>query len=151
MRYTSILTRLSWLAVAALWIYAVIAVMQMPETVPIHFDAHNNADNFGSRYTYLIMPAIATAIIGLFELIKRNPAHINYPVEITPANLEKQQDLALALLSTIGLVLPIVFFYVIHSTKEYIDSGSMDFSILLFLALVFIPIIFYFILARKHR
>lgn len=151
MRYTSILTRISGLAVLALWVYAVVVVMQMPETVPIHFDTHNDADNFGSRYTYLIMPAIATAILGLFELIKLYPQHINYPVEITAANHEKQQDLALSLLSTIGLVLPILFFYVIHTTKEYIESGSMDFSIVLFLSLVFVPIIIYFILARKHR
>ena len=54
----------------AVWIIAVLQVIVtgvflrlMPDTVPIHWDIMGRADNFGSKYTYLIMPAVTAAMV----------------------------------------------------------------------------------------
>lgn len=141
----------SWLLVAGLWIYAIFTVMQLPDTIPIHFDLNNEPDNYGSKYTLLVLPFIATLILGLFSVIKRYPSSLNYPVKITEHNAAIQQRLAFSLLSTLGCVIPLLFGYIIYSTKEYVEHGSFNFPMVLILGSVCLPIILYFIIAYRAR
>lgn len=142
---------LSWLLIACLWIYAIYTVVQLPDTIPVHFDLNNEPDNYGSKYTLLVLPFIATLIVGLFSVIKRHPASLNYPVAITEQNEANQERLAFSLLSTLGCVIALLFGYIIYSTSEYVEHGSFDFPMLLILGAVFLPIVIYFFLAYRAR
>ena len=142
---------LSRLLVVGLWIYAIYAVTQLPETIPVHFNFKNEPDNWGSKYTLLVLPFIATLIVGLFSVIQRYPSSLNYPVKITEQNEAVQQRLAFTLLSALGCVIPLLFGYIIYSTSEFVEQGSFDFPLLLILSAVFLPIVFYFFAALRAR
>ncbi|HET6512661.1 MAG TPA: DUF1648 domain-containing protein [Candidatus Kapabacteria bacterium] len=143
--------RLSWLLIGALWLYAVYAVTQLPTTIPVHFDLSNEPDNYGSKYTLLVLPFIGTLIIGLFGVIKHHPEHLNYPVKITETNRERQTELAFGLLSSIACVIPLLFAFIIYSTVRYVEHGTFNFPILIVVAAVFVPIGVYFYLAYRAR
>jgi hypothetical protein len=142
---------LSWLLIAGLWVYAIYAVTQLPNTIPVHFNFNNEPDNWGSKYTLLVLPFIATLIVGLFSVIKRYPSSLNYPVTITEQNAAVQQRLAFTLLSTLGCVIPLLFGYIIYSTREFVEHGSFDFPMLLILGAVFLPIGIYCFAAFRAR
>ncbi len=44
----------------------------LPDTVPIHWDIMGRADNFGSKYTYLIMPVVTAAMVLLLIVSARS-------------------------------------------------------------------------------
>jgi uncharacterized membrane protein len=145
------LTLLSWLIVVALWIYTILTINALPDVIPIHFNMHNEEDGWGSKTTLWALPIIATFIVALMSLVKRYPQHLNYPVAITEANRERQQDLAFSLLSGIACIIPLLFCFIIYSTAKYVREGSFEFSIVFLISAIFVPIIIYFYLAYKAR
>jgi uncharacterized membrane protein len=151
MRIDKALSATSYLLLAFLWIVTIVTISQLPERIPIHFDMHNRADGFGSKTTLWLFPIIATFIIGLMTVVKKHPESLNYPVAITPENRERQQSLAFGLLSAIACVVPALFCFILYSTWKYVREGSFDFSILLLVAGILLPIIIYFYLAHKAR
>ncbi|HET6512401.1 MAG TPA: DUF1648 domain-containing protein [Candidatus Kapabacteria bacterium] len=75
-----LLTAIAWVAVVALWLYAFNVIGGLPETIPVHFNLENEADNWGSKHTLWLMPVLATVIVGGFQVLKRYPQHLNYAV-----------------------------------------------------------------------
>jgi uncharacterized membrane protein len=151
MIYRRITTLLSWLALAALWVYTFMVIGDLPDTIPVHFNFNNEPDNWGSKHTLWVLPGVATVILGLFDTIKHYPDNLNYPVRITEANKARQQSLSLGLLSTIGLVIPFIMLHIVHSVVESVRGDEISLSIWVILAAVFIPIGVYFYLAMKAR
>jgi uncharacterized membrane protein len=145
------LTVASWMLVALLWVVTLIMMAKLPDVIPVHFNLNNEADNFGSKTMLWMFPVIATILVGLFAAIKKHPEYLNYPVKITEENRERQQQLALTLLSAIAVVIPSLFIFVIYSTARYVEAGSFHFPLALVLGWVLLPIIVYFYFAYKAR
>lgn len=60
----------------AIWIIAVLglvllaaALLYLPETVPVHFDAAWNPDRWGSRWELLLLPAALLLMAGVFTAV----------------------------------------------------------------------------------
>lgn len=151
MQLDQALSRASYWLLAALWILAIVAIMELPDRIPIHFNFAGEADSYGSKTTLWMLPIIATILVGLMSIIKQHPEHLNMPVSITDENRERQTRLAFGLLSSIACALPILFGLIIYSTLRYVRDGSLDIPIALLLSLVFVPVIIYFYLAYKAR
>jgi uncharacterized membrane protein len=145
------LLAVSFTLLGVLWVLTIYAIMHLPDRIPIHFNMHDEADGWGSKTTLWLLPIIATFIVSLMSLVRRFPQHLNYPVAITEENRENQQELAFALLSGIGCVVPLLFCYIIYSTMKYVQDGSFAFPIVLVLAAIFVPILVYFYLAYRNR
>jgi uncharacterized membrane protein len=143
--------RVSWLLVIALIVYTIAAVSALPDRIPIHFNFEGEADNYGSKQMLWMFPVIAATLVGLMSVVKRHPEHLNIPVKITEENRERQQHLAMGLLSSIGCAVPILFGFIIYSTQRYVSDGSFDMPIVLLLSIVLVPIVIYFFLAYKAR
>ncbi len=66
-----------------------LAFFFMPDTVPVHFNANNQVDRWGSKYELLILPAVILAIGIVFMFIarrlktKEGNGNNNYNVFIT--------------------------------------------------------------------
>lgn len=146
-----LLTAIAWCAVIALWLYAFNVIGSLPDTVPIHFNLENEADNWGSKHTLWLMPILATVIVGGFQVLKRYPEHLNYAVAITESNKQTQHQLAFLLLSYLAAFIPLLFLLIIYSTVRYVDQGSFEFPIWLVLGGIFGPIVVYFVLAYRAR
>lgn len=141
----------AWIAVVCLWVYTVLSVNNLPDTIPIHFDINNQPDNYGSRHTLWLLPVIATLIVGFLQLSQRAPDKINYPVKITEENKSRQQQLVLLLLGYVGLLIPTLFLFIVYSIVRTVHHGTFEFSILVLIGAVLLPIVVYFLAARKAR
>ncbi len=127
---------------------------KLPQTIPIHFNISGEADGFGSKYTLIIFPVIATFLHTLFFFIKKSPHIYNYPVKITEQNAEYQYKIAINLIhmvriSVIGLLSVLEWQMVEVSLGNQKDLGIMVLPV--FLLLLFGSTIVYFIKAVKNK
>ena len=99
-----------------LWLITMIAFFTLPETIPTHYNALGQVDNYGSKTTLFILPAIASIIfIGITKLNKYSYI-FNYTVTITQANAKSQYTAATRLLRILKLVCVLVFFLIVLFT-----------------------------------
>lgn len=72
---------------------------QLPERIPIQFDATGQAIGWGSPAMLLLLPAITLIIYLLFTVVTRFPGAFNYPVKITALNRQRMQNLAVDMMA----------------------------------------------------
>lgn len=85
-QWVYILNGISIICLISSIIYVFLCYQNLPETIPTHFNAQGDADNWGSKNTVFIMPGIAIILfIGLYFLSKF-PHFYNYTVEVTEEN-----------------------------------------------------------------
>jgi uncharacterized membrane protein len=80
-----------------LWALTLFVFLKLPATIPIHFNASGQADNYGSRMTILISPILATIIYFGLTQLNKYPHIFNYMVKITETNAPVQYKIATAL------------------------------------------------------
>ncbi len=78
-----------WLLVIGIPVYLLIMWQQIPDSIPMHYDAMGNVDRWGSKGELLVLP-IMTFIMCLFiSIIERFPQIWNTGVKITEENKER--------------------------------------------------------------
>lgn len=92
-----------------IWIYTFLHFNQLPETIPTHFNIKGEIDNYGSKYTLWILPAVITFVITFFRILSNYPHKFNYIVKITNENAEKQYRLALRIMRIISMNITFLF------------------------------------------
>ncbi|MDR3741147.1 MAG: DUF1648 domain-containing protein [Terracidiphilus sp.] len=85
---------LVWQTWAALW-----GPHRLPDRVPTHFDVAGNPNAWGSPSGLLLLPVIALCVYLLISVVARFPQSFNYPVRVTPANVERLRNATLDMLS----------------------------------------------------
>lgn len=66
--------------------YTFIQWNQFPEEVPIHFNALGDVDNYGSKWSLLLVPMISVGLFELLEFLERHPEWHNYPGRLNEMN-----------------------------------------------------------------
>jgi uncharacterized membrane protein len=93
---------LSLAALAAL-IFIIVNVFYgphpLPGRIPTHFDAHGQANGWGSPRSLLFFLTFSVAMYLLLTLVSRVPSLFNYPVKVTEFNRAQLEQLVLSLLS----------------------------------------------------
>ena len=134
--------------------FAIYQYPRLPEIIPTHFNASGAVDDFSSRSTFLMLPAIGVFIYILLTLLALIPYQFNYSVKITPANALKQYTFAIRLIRYMKTVLIWSFFYISNATVNAAanrDSGLGVWFLPIFFGFLFVPVIVYLIIAFKHR
>ena len=72
---------------------------QLPNRIPIHFDAIGHPDGWGSPAMLLILPAITLINYLLFTVVTQFPGAFKYPVKVTVINRQRMQSLALDMMA----------------------------------------------------
>jgi len=99
-----------------MWALTIYTFLKLPTTIPIHFNASGQADNYGNRLTLLLLPILATIIyLGLTQLNKY-PHIFNYMTKITAGNAKKQYTIATRMLRFLKLAILTIFSLVILFT-----------------------------------
>ncbi|MEI6682064.1 MAG: DUF1648 domain-containing protein, partial [Bacteroidota bacterium] len=125
----------------------------LPDRIPTHFNEAGKADDYGDKSSFLILPGVALFIYTLLTLINRVPHIFNLPVKITPANALHQYTIATRLIRTLKTAIVWLFWYISYSTiivARDSSKGLGTWFLPLTLSLVFIPIIVYFIAAKRR-
>ena len=84
--------------------YLVATWGNLPERVPIHFNAHGIPDRYGKKGSLLLEPILGLLILALLMFCQRFPQWWNYPVEVTEENRERIFEIASKMMSVIKLL-----------------------------------------------
>lgn len=137
-----------------LFIYTAKKFVEMPETVPTHFNIKGEVDGWGSRWFVWFLPFVAVFIFGLLMLANKFPQAMNYPVKITPENARRQFLLARVFLKTLRLATLVMFCSLQYAVIKLALTQSTLNVFVLMLALLFIvfaPIVLYLFLAIRAK
>jgi uncharacterized membrane protein len=104
---------ISLLGLVAILVLPIIFYSQLPETIPVHFNATGNPDSFGSKATLWILPALAAVIYVFITIGSRYPDKFNYPVALTPENTQRQYKNSILMLRFVKAIVTVLFFYVV--------------------------------------
>ena len=132
--------------------YVIYHFPKLPGTIPTHFNGAGLADEFGDKKDFLVLPGIALFIYVFLTIINRVPHLFHYPGKITPLNAMRQYTLATRMIRILKSTLIWMFFYVSYATIRITKnpaSGLGVWFIPVFIALLFIPISIYFVMALK--
>src|SRR5947208_4229548 len=98
------------------WCLAVYTFFKSPPIVPTHFNASGEADNYGSKWTVLILPVIGTIIYFGLTQLNNYPQVFNYMTKITTGNAQKQYTMATRMLRFLKLAILVIFSLIILFT-----------------------------------
>ncbi|GGH83310.1 putative membrane protein [Pullulanibacillus pueri] len=93
-------------------VYTVQAIFQMPDTIPIHYNAKGEPDGWGSRWISLIMPLITVALYIPTVFLQKHPEKHNYPERLSESNAYAFYRHSKILISWIKLEIVLSFAYV---------------------------------------
>ncbi len=101
-----------------MWCYCIINYMELPETIPTHFNAAGEPDAYGSKHTIWIIPLIATVLyIGMF-IINKYPHIHNYMVNITEDNALKNYRFSTRTLRIVNFLCVLLMTYITYMIIE---------------------------------
>ncbi len=75
-------------AIIAIFIVAIVRIVDNTEKIILHWDFWGNITSYGSKYYIIFLPIISLIIYTLFRYYKRNPYKMNQisKIEVTPDN-----------------------------------------------------------------
>lgn len=134
--------------------YALFLYLVLPETIAIHFDAAGNPDGYGSKSTVFILPGIYLLLQFLMSVMAQTPELLNAPVKLTEENKERQLQFGKRFMQVLRIVIGLVFLgidYAAYGFGEKSNSDLPTWFLPFILVLLFAPLIWYFIAARRLR
>jgi uncharacterized membrane protein len=96
-----------------LWGLALCVYFIAPSTIPTHFNASGQANNYGSKITILILPVIGSIIYFGITQLNKYPHIFNYATEITATNAERQYTIATRTLRVLKFMILVIFSLII--------------------------------------
>ncbi|MGW8124079.1 DUF1648 domain-containing protein [Roseivirga echinicomitans] len=145
---------LGWLLLIGIWVLTLDSYPNLPDTIPIHFNAAGKPDGFGSKWNILTLPVIASVLFIGMSILNKYPHVFNYPESITEEYALKSYTMATRLIRVLKLVLVIIFGMIVYSTLQNINGkadGLGPWFMPLTLGMIFIPIVYYLIKAMRKE
>jgi uncharacterized membrane protein len=148
---------LEFVAFAFLLILVTLPLMYLnalPETIPVHFNATGQPDDYGSRSSLWFLPLTGVFMYLMFTILEGFPQIYNYPLQITPENAVIQYRLATRLMRILKTVILLTFSIISFQTIKTATgsaSGLGKAFLPVSLLLTFTPIIIYLIKSLNNR
>ena len=133
--------------------YVIYNFPNLPETLPTHFNGSGQADEFGDKSSFLLLPGVALFVYILLTLINLIPHRFNFSVKITPANALRQYIMATRMVRILKVSLIWGFCYLSHVTIQVakgVASGMGIWFVPVFIGVILVPIVIYIIMAKKN-
>lgn len=127
---------------------------KLPETIPIHFNFAGEPDVLGSKKVLFVLPGIALLLFIMMSIIPKLNLNYNYPVVITEENRDIQKTLSNGLLKISKVSVLLVFLLIEVQTVQAVLERKLflsHYGVIIYLAIIFAPVIVYFIVARKEK
>lgn len=102
------------LSLAAVFLIVFIPIKyftDLPDIIPIHFNLEGEPDNFGTKKTIFLLPAISIALYIFMTGINKYPHTFNYTHKITPENAFSQYRAGTRLIRFVKLLILVSFLY----------------------------------------
>lgn len=89
---------------------------QLPDQIPIHFNAEGIADRYGDKMMIWLLPVLGSVVYITIYLLNGYPHLFNLPVKITPENVEPLYRSATKMMRLLNVVILIFMVYIGYST-----------------------------------
>ncbi len=139
---------------ALIWILTILNYAHLPESIPTHFNASGQVDDYGNKGSILLLPAIGTLIFAGITFLVRIPHIFNYPVTITEENAERQYRNAARLMRYMKFIVVFTFLIIQFrtiETAEGVAEGLGRWFLPLAVGITFIPLALYIVHAVRSR
>jgi len=146
-----LLEAIIWILIIIHWVMVLYFYPKLPESIPIHFNAHGEVDGYGSPNTLFDLPIISTITIVGMSILCRFPHIFNFPMQITPENIERQYKNAIRLLRVLNLLIATLFVCITYeviavaTNKHFVEIGWI---MPVILVLIFVTLIVYFVKSK---
>lgn len=137
-----------------MWGVVLLSWPELPDTIPVHFNAAGEPDGWGSKITLFFLPAIGTFLFAVLTVLSRFPHVYNYPCSITPENARTQYSLARTMIVGLKAELVGLFLYLewtIVNSGIGNGEGPGLWFLPVFLLVLFGTISYYLVKALKAR
>lgn len=134
---------LSWMLIGSTWILVLFAFWDLPDRVPVHFNASGQADGYGGKISIFLLPFVVTAVFIFLHLIARRPWTFNYLVKVNDTNYQQLYLVHLRALRMVRLVIVVFSLYVTYMIIRGARNESFHlgfWALPLFLAGIIIPV-----------
>jgi hypothetical protein len=144
----------SIVGVVFLFFLVVVYWSQLPDSIPIHYNAAGKPDSWSGKWSLLILPIIGLVLYIGLSILTRFPHLYNFPWKITEENKERQFHLAQMLVLSIKTESIWLFGYIQWQTVQTAlgkaDGLGASFKFIFF-AVIFSTIGIYIMKALKAR
>jgi uncharacterized membrane protein len=143
-----VLEILGWAAMFGIWVLTLVNYFDLPETIPIHYNAAGEADGFGDKTTILALPSIATLLFLGLTALNQHPHVFNYPSKITQENALIHYTNATRMIRVLKLVIVFIFGMIAFKTIQHVHgnaAGLGTWFLPVTMVLIFIPIVYFLI------
>jgi uncharacterized membrane protein len=137
-----------------LWIMVIWNFFNLPDTIPTHFNAKGEVDDFGGKISIIFLPIVATILYFGISFTSKYPQLFNFPVELTPENTERQYANALRMIRYLKMALIIIFAIITFQIIQFAEGNSKGLGtwfLPLSLSILFVPMIYFINKALKDR
>ena len=107
-----LMNRMSLLVLLGTAVFLVLYWKDIPQKVPMHFNAAGEIDRWGSRAELLILPVISWLMYGLLTVVEQLPGAWNTGVKVTEENREQVYALLGHMLSTLKFLIMVMFAWI---------------------------------------
>lgn len=136
------------------WIFSVYVYPELPEKIPVHFDGAGEADRYGPKITYLVLPVLAAILFGVMTFIDRYPRLIEYAKSITgegersdfPAARHLMQVMKIAVMIVL-VTIQVLTYTTVSGRTEGLGKWFLPFT----LAIIFLPVAGFLIGTRLKK
>jgi uncharacterized membrane protein len=114
------------IGIITLFVLPIYYFNDLPNQIPVHYNALGKVDSYGNRATIWVLPVIGLILyIGLTAL-NLFPFAFNYPTKVTNKNARKLYNLTTRAVRYIKIVLILSFSYLTHKTIEIALNKSSE-------------------------
>jgi len=89
---------------------------ELPEKIPIHFDASGRPDNWGGKFDLFTLPFISIAIIIVIGFLNKTALKIN--PHKWGAKTEEELAITRRLLTEIQIFISLLFYYILYCSIQ---------------------------------
>ncbi len=115
---------IGWVVLVSIWVIAISNFQNLPDQIPIHFNAYGQVDSYGSKSTIFMLPIIGTILFIGLTILNNFPHIFNFPVKIHLENAKSQYKNATRLIRFLKLFIVFILLVIVLKTLETTNHKS---------------------------
>lgn len=139
-----------WSVLLTTWIMVILNYGDLPDTIPIHYNAEGVIDGYGNKSFIWKLPLISSLLFIGMTILNMFPHIFNYLTEITEKNALNQYTIATRMMRYFKFIIAVLFGFLVFKTVQTTDGLGCYFTPLV-LVLIFIPMIYYIYALIRNR
>lgn len=130
-------------------IYVIFMYIQLPDKIPVHYNASGIIDRYGSKIELFILLVVAWGMYLGLSVVAKFPQTWNTGVTVTAKNKDKVYRITKNMLKTVKMEIVMIFCYIAYNTTKLENLPSK--FMIIFLGIMFSTIILFAVQLLKHK